>query len=299
MGAPGFLDEHDQKFGRLRAARVPADDVYVARSFIERLPARQRDDDVKGVPGMADFNKQSACARIILYRQVAEEHFKWTQRVRSPVSSSPTRPSSPAPSNTRASTPTVSLQPRHAIVALLVAIAQSETLDHDPEVLAVATLLHDIGLAKAFSGPLRFEVEGAKPHGLRAYGGHDGSRAQLIWDGVALNSTPSIGLYKENEVALCTIGIGPDWGGLGYDMLTETQVATIVDAFPRLQMKQQFTRDVCRIVEARAGTTYDNFARDFGERFVPGYTRPSTVDILLNAPFKEVRPASHNATLRT
>jgi hypothetical protein len=36
-----------------------------------------------------------------------------------------------------------------------------------------------------------------------------------------------------------------------------------------------------------AGTTYDNFARDFGERFVPGYTRPSTVDFLHNSPFKE------------
>ena len=38
-------------------------------------------------------------------------------------------------------------------------------------------------------------------------------------------------------------------------------------------MKQMFTRDVCRIVETRPATTYDNFARDFGERFVPGYTR--------------------------
>lgn len=80
--------------------------------------------------------------------------------------------------------------------------------------------------------------------------------AQLIWDGIALNSTPSIGLYKENEVALCTMGIGLDWGGWGYDMLTETQVATIVDAFPRLRMKQRFTRDVCGIVEPRPATTY-------------------------------------------
>jgi uncharacterized protein YbjT (DUF2867 family) len=28
-------------------------------------------------------------------------------------------------------------------------------------------------------------------------------------------------------------------------------------------------------------------ARDFGERFVPGYKRPSIVDFLLNSPFKE------------
>ena len=42
-----------------------------------------------------------------------------------------------------------------------VTLAQLKQAAHDPEVLAVATLLHDLGLAKAFSGPLRFEVEGA------------------------------------------------------------------------------------------------------------------------------------------
>jgi hypothetical protein len=168
------------------------------------------------------------------------------------------------------------------------AIAQLKRQSHDPEVLAVATLLHDIGLSQAFSGPLRFEVEGA--NAARAFARTQGmmeSRAQLVWDGVALNSTPSIGLYKECEVALCTIGIGVDWGGWGYNMLTATQIGTILEAFPRLRMKQQFTRDVCRIVETRPSTTYDNFARDFGERFVPGYTRPSTVDFLMSSPFEE------------
>lgn len=169
-----------------------------------------------------------------------------------------------------------------------VAIADQGEASYDAEVLAVATLLHDIGLAKAFNGPLRFEVEGA--NAARAFARREGvtdHRAQLIWDGVALNSTPSIGLYKETEVALCTVGIGLDWGGWGYDRLTPIQIETIVDAFPRLGMKQQFTQAVCRIVESRPDTTYDNFARDFGDRFVPGYKRPSTVDFLMNAPFKE------------
>ena len=55
----------------------------------------------------------------------------------------------------------------------------------------------------------------------------------------------------------------------------------------RLQMKQRFARDVCWVVETRPATTYDNFARDFGERFVSGYQRPSTVDLLMNSPFRE------------
>jgi hypothetical protein len=42
-----------------------------------------------------------------------------------------------------------------------VSLAELKQAAYDGEVLAVATLLHDLGLAKAFSGPLRFEVEGA------------------------------------------------------------------------------------------------------------------------------------------
>jgi hypothetical protein len=168
------------------------------------------------------------------------------------------------------------------------AIAQLRGSAHDQEVLAVTCLLHDIGLADAFGGPLRFEVEGA--NAARAFAraaGVTGHRAQLIWDGVALNSTPSIALHKEIEIVLCTAGIGLDWGGWGFHSLPSSQIAAIVDAFPRLDMKQQFTHAVCRIVESRPATTYDNFARDFGERFVPGYKASSTVDMLFDAPFRE------------
>jgi hypothetical protein len=167
-------------------------------------------------------------------------------------------------------------------------IAQRKQTRHDAEVLAVTTILHDIGLAEAFAGPLRFEVESA--NAARAFArqeGVDDRRAQLIWDGVALNSTVSIALYKEAEVALATMGVGLDWGGFGYEELTETDVAGIVEAFPRLAMKKRFTQAVCRIVETRPTTTYDNFARDFGARFVPDYKPTSTVDYLLNSPFKE------------
>jgi hypothetical protein len=167
-------------------------------------------------------------------------------------------------------------------------LAQLNRVEHDAEVLAIATLLHDLGLSPEFDGPLRFEVETA--NAARAFAqraGLDTRRAQLVWDGAALNSTPSIALYKETEVRLCTQGIALDWGGWGYESLTGQQVDAIVNAFPRLQMKQQFTRAVCRICETRASTTFDNFARDFGERFVAGYRAPSAVDLMFAAPFKE------------
>jgi hypothetical protein len=169
-----------------------------------------------------------------------------------------------------------------------VSLAEIERTPHDAEVLAVATILHDLGLSYTFNGSLRFEVEGA--NAARDFAldlGIDDRRAQLIWDGVALNSTPSLALHKEAEVALCTAGTILDWSGQGADKLAADQIEAILDAFPRLEMKQRFTHAVCGIVKSRPHTTYDNFARDFGERFVPGYQAPSTVDYLLNAPFNE------------
>lgn len=51
---------------------------------------------------------------------------------------------------------------------------------------------------------------------------------------------------------------------------------------------RQFAETCCRLVMAKPETSHDNFLRDFGERFVPGYKTVSTVvDLLMNAPFDE------------
>jgi hypothetical protein len=167
-------------------------------------------------------------------------------------------------------------------------IGQLQNIEHDAEVLAVGTLLHDITLNDRFAGPRRFEVEGADLARTFATGvGFDKRRAQLIWDSVALNSTPSIGLYKEAEVALCTAGVCLDVIGLQYEVIPSEQIKRIVDEFPRLAMKSRMTRCFCSIAQSHPQTSYDNFLRDFGERFVPGYKAPSAVDIVANAPFDE------------
>jgi hypothetical protein len=167
-------------------------------------------------------------------------------------------------------------------------MGQLQSIEHDEEVVAVGTLLHDITLNKGFAGPRRFEVEGADL--ARSFAidiGFDKRRAQLIWDSVALNSTPSIGLYKEPEVALSTVGICLDVVGLRYGVIPSDEIKKIVDTFPRLQMKSRMTRCFCCIARSRPETTYDNFVRDFGQRFVPGYEVPSTVDLVMHAPFDE------------
>ena len=168
------------------------------------------------------------------------------------------------------------------------AIGHIKGIDYDREVVAIGTILHDIGLTASVSGPNRFEVNGADAALSFIKGkGLTDRRAQLIWDLVALNSTPSLALHKEPEVAVGTMGIGLDYGGFGVEALPTADVGRILSAFPRLRMKQRFADACCRLVTARPETSHDNFLRDFGERFVPGYEAVSTVDLLMNAPFNE------------
>jgi hypothetical protein len=168
------------------------------------------------------------------------------------------------------------------------AIGRMKGIDYDHEVVAIGTILHDIGLTADVSGPNRFEVNGADAALSFIKGkGLSDRRAQLIWDLVALNSTPSLALHKEPEVAVGTMGIGLDYGGFGVEALPPGEVERIVNAYPRLRMKQRFAETCCRLVTAKPETSHDNFLRDFGERFVPGYKAVSTVDLLINAPFDE------------
>jgi len=178
----------------------------------------------------------------------------------------------------------------HAMRSWLFAakIGQLKGIDCDLEVVAVGTILHDIGLSAGVSGSNRFEVNGAAAAlAFVNERGFSSRRAQILWDLVALNSTPSIALHKEAEVSLGTMGIGLDYGGFGFELIPSADMNEILSAFPRLKMKEQFTETCCRLVAAKPETSSDNFLRDFGERFVPGYRPISTVDLLMNAPFEE------------
>jgi hypothetical protein len=110
----------------------------------------------------------------------------------------------------------------HAVRSWLFAetIGRMKGIVYDREVVAIGTLLHDIGLTGSVSGANRFEVNGA--NAARSFIKGEGlsePRAQLIWDLVALNSMPSLALHKEPEVALATMGIELDYGGFGFEVL--------------------------------------------------------------------------------
>jgi len=88
----------------------------------------------------------------------------------------------------------------------------------DPEVLACATILHDLGLTQKYEANDRFEVDGA--NAARAFLRGHGMKErdlQLVWDSIALHTTPSIAIHKEPEVVCCLAGIGADIIGFGLE----------------------------------------------------------------------------------
>lgn len=137
--------------------------------------------------------------------------------------------------------------------------------------------MHDLGWATdktLLSKDKRFEVDGANMartylEEVKLSVGWDKHRTQLMWDAIALHTTPSFALHKEPEVMLAHIGIMADFMGPDYPgyPITVEENKEIVDAFPRLGFKEKFLDIMCGLCALKPGTTYDNFVGDYGAEY--------------------------------
>ncbi|KYG01220.1 hypothetical protein BE21_56700 [Sorangium cellulosum] len=164
--------------------------------------------------------------------------------------------------------------------------ARQSGLACDRELLYLSVVLHDLGLTERFAGPERFEVDGANAARTFLEGrGLPREKASLVWDAIALHTSLGIAQHKEPEVAIAHLGIGIDYGGVGLEALPRGAVEEILRAYPRLEMKQDFRRALCGVVERKPHTTAGNFLSDFGRRYVPGFQPFDASALLEGAPF--------------
>jgi hypothetical protein len=100
-----------------------------------------------------------------------------------------------------------------------------KTLTFDREPLYVGAMFHDIGLTERYrQSHLRFEVDGANAARdfLRSHGIAEQS-VEIVWDSIALHTTPGIPEHKKAEVALVTAGVEMDVLGIAYHDFTAEQ----------------------------------------------------------------------------
>src|ERR1700692_4686461 len=178
----------------------------------------------------------------------------------------------------------------HVMRSWLFSVLLSEDVkpSPDPELLAVSTVLHDLGLTDRYTAEERFEVDGAnaareflKERGISA------QQTQVVWDAIALHTTPTLALHKEPEVVMTHSGIAVDVLGAGLDRIPQEKQRAILTAFPRLAFKDGFKGCLCNVVRQKPMTAIDNILRDFGIRYVEGFTPPNFADLVAGAPFSE------------
>ena len=160
---------------------------------------------------------------------------------------------------------------------------------YDRELLYIGALFHDIGLVEGRrSDHDRFEVDGAHAarEFLRAHG-VPAEAIRIVWDAIALHTTPGIPQHKEPEVALVTAGVELDVLGIGYDDLTDAQRDEVVAVFPRVDFKHRIIEAFGAGLAHRPETAFGNVKADVLERTLPGYVRPNFCDMILRSKFAQ------------
>ncbi len=155
----------------------------------------------------------------------------------------------------------------------------------DEELLFRACAMHDLGLTDRFMGELPFEIQGAiAARRLLIEHGMSVERASIVWDAIAMHPL-AIADHKPPEIRLVAAGAAADVVGAGLDGLAAFEVAAVVHAFPRLDMKRAFVKSCGDVVAKYPRGAARTFMRDIGEREVPGYHPSNICDAIQRAPF--------------
>ncbi|SIN95854.1 HD domain-containing protein [Singulisphaera sp. GP187] len=161
-------------------------------------------------------------------------------------------------------------------------------LSFDPELLYIGAIFHDLGLTEPYrSATERFEVDGANA-ARRFLEKHQVPEASIdvVWDAIALHTTPGIPRWKKAEVALVTAGVELDVLGLGYGDLPDDVREQVLAAFPRVDFTRQIVRAFADGIKHKPETAFGNVKADVLEKMLPGYVRPNFCEMIAASPFQ-------------
>ena len=159
-------------------------------------------------------------------------------------------------------------------------------LTFDRELLYVGAMFHDIGLTERYrQSQLRFEVDGAnaardflKSHGIAE------QSVEIVWDAIALHTTPGIPEHKKAEVALVTAGVEMDVLGIAYHDFTDEQRDAVTAAYSRgPAFKDNIIQAFYDGMKHRPDTTFGTVNDDVLALKDPSFKRTDFCSIILNS----------------
>lgn len=165
-------------------------------------------------------------------------------------------------------------------------LGKRKGLAFDPELLYVAAMFHDFGLASKYrESQLRFEVDGANAARdfLRSHNLSEDD-VDKVWTAVALHTTPGIPEHMDGEIALVHAGAGMDVAGRGFEDFTDEQRDAVIAAYPRdPDFAGKMIDAFYHGMKHRPGSTFGTFNDDFLAYKDPGFERVNLCSIILNS----------------
>ena len=161
----------------------------------------------------------------------------------------------------------------------------------DEEAAFCAAALHDLGLVPAYQRDNRFEVDGADA-ARQFCSKHQvpPERADLVWEAIALHTSPGIATRLADEIAVVHLGAGLELFGLGLDQVPPQIVEEVLDRYPRMDFKTEFRKllvEQCRNNPAAQVLTWsDDVARTAGCT-LHGQPIPTASQLMSAAPYDE------------
>jgi hypothetical protein len=158
---------------------------------------------------------------------------------------------------------------------------------YDEEMLFLGSALHDLGLVEEFIREDRFELDGADAAAdFLSRQGYSDKKIAIIWDAIALHTTPGIPQRKQPEIALVQVGAGIDVGAIPLALITPESVETILAEYPRLGFKKAMLAAMGAVVRRKPMTGAVNLMGEIGRR-QEHLPIPDFCDICLHADFDE------------
>lgn len=164
---------------------------------------------------------------------------------------------------------------------------RNRNLAFDAELLYVGAMFHDLGLTEPFrDNDQRFEIDGAdEARKFLLANGIEEDRARVVWEAIALHTTPEIPTRMAPEIALVTAGVELDVLGIGYHDVSDEVRAAVVAEHPRPDFKRNIVQAFNDGITRRPATTFGNIKADVLERLTEGYVRPNFVEIIEKSPW--------------
>jgi HD domain len=162
-----------------------------------------------------------------------------------------------------------------------------QNLKFDYELLYVAALFHDLGLVGAYhTETKRFEVDGADAarEFLRSHGIPE-PKADLVWEAIALHTSPGIPAHMRPEIALTNAGVLMDVLGTGYDEYTAEQRDQAIAAFPRGDFKNEFIQVQTQSAMKKPQTTFGTVNVEYIEGYDSTFRKPNVCSLIRNSPW--------------